>query len=447
MSKLEKEKNMTKMVNYSNRTKMKKGVFLLLFILFQTICIAQNIIVENKNENHKDGLEYVLFSSSGKIIKSIKGIKIYDIGNFDTDAFERKSTEDLICALDIKTITMGYLSKVTGEWEIQPRFEGTPYVHEFFDGLAIIENQYEPGYGKFAVIDKTGKLVVPFCDWIIYDYSDGLAIVEKEGYQFGAIDRTGKLVIPFSVGRLYDFNDGLAIKNNNSEYVDEYNEPTGLWGFMDKTGKLVIPQEWSWAEPFHEGLAAVKNKEGKYGFIDKTGKLTIDCDFIHVKNFSDGFAAVSISTDKDNLFEMTFIDKMGYQITEKSYNIVQDFKEGLACVAIIENYNEDNEVYKFGFIDTNFNLVIPIEHERNFSDFTYQDFSFSEGLCPTSKGFINKKGELVISFEPYSAMNIKPFENGLAVVSLYDLKTNTYRNKLINKSGKVLWQSVPNRNR
>lgn len=425
---------------------MKKILIILILNTFQNICFAQNILVVNKNENHKDGLEYVLLAPSGKIIKTITGIKVYDEGNYDTDVFKRKSTEGLICAFDTTTNKMGYLSATTGEWEIQPKFEDTPYVHDFFDGLAIIENQPEPGYGKFAVIDKTGKIIVPFCDWTINDYSDGLAIVEKEGYQFGAIDRTGKLVIPFSVGRLYDFKDGLAIKNNNSEYVDEYNDPTGLWGFMNKKGKMVLPQVWSWAEPFHEGLAAVKGKNGKYGFINKAGKLVIDCNFVHVKNFSEGFAAISAALDKDNFFEMTFIDKNGNQATQTKYNVVQNFKEGLACVAIIENYNQDEEIYKFGFVDANFNLVIPIEHERNFSDYTYQNFSFSEGLCPTYKGFINKKGELVISFEPYSAMNIKPFENGLAVVAFYDEKTDTYRNNLIDKTGKILWQSVPNRN-
>jgi hypothetical protein len=426
---------------------MKKVLYLLIIIAFQNICISQNILVENKNENHKEGLEYVLLTPSGKIVKSITGIKIYDEGNYNTDTFERKSTEGLICAYDTITNKMGYLSATTGEWAIQTQFENSPYVHDFFDGLAIIENQPEPGYGKFAVIDTTGKIIVPFCDWTIYDYSDGLAIVEKEGYQFGAIDRTGKLVIPFSVGRLYDFNNGLAIKNNNTEYVDDYSENTGLWGFMDKTGKLVIPQEWSWAEPFYEDLAAVKNKEGKYGFINKEGKLIIECAFKYVQNFSDGFAKIFLPSKIEGFSDISFIDKTGKRVTKKQYSEAQNFKEGLAAVAEINDPENDFEMLKFGFIDTNFNLVIPIQNKRTTAYGTFlKYFSFSDGLCPTSKGFINKNGKLVISFAPFTAMNIEPFENGVAVVALYDSKTKTYRNKLIDKSGKVLWQSVPNRN-
>lgn len=423
---------------------MKKILILLLVTTFQNVCIAQNILAINKNENHRDGEEYVLLSPAGKVIKAFKGIKVYASNRY-TDMSERKPTDDLICALEIKTNKMGYLSKKTGEWVILPQFENTSYVHDFFDGLAVIENQIEAGTDKSAVIDKTGKIVLPFCDWTIYDYSDGLAIVEKEGYQFGAIDRTGKLVIPFSVGRLYDFKDGLAIKNNNSEYVDDYSENTGLWGFVDKTGKMVIPQEWSWAEPFSEDLAAVKNKEGKYGFIDKLGKLSIDCNYQSVQKFSEGFAAITIPTSKDSSFVMSFIDKTGYQATRKQYNIVRDFKEGLAAVAKTDDLGGDNEVYQFGFVDKNFNLVIPIQNDKTTAGGYYQKyFSFSEGLCPTSKGFIDKKGKLVISFSPYSAMEIEPFENGLSLVTLYDSKTDTYRNKLMDKTGKILWQSEPN---
>lgn len=426
---------------------MKNFLILYLFI-FQNLCNAQNILAENKNGNHPQGEEQVLVSPAGKVIKSFKGIKIYGNSNRYIGIYDRKSSEDLICALDIKTNKMGYLSKTTGNWVIQPQFENAPYVHDFFDGLAIIENQVEVGNDKFAVIDKTGKIIVPFCDWTIYDYSDGLAIVEKEGYQFGAIDKTGKMVIPFSVGRLYDFKDGLAIKNNNTEYVDDYAENTGLWGFVDKTGKMVIPQEWSWAEPFFEDLAAVKNKENKYGFIDKSGKLVVDCTYQNVQNFSEGFAVVSLPANKDGFSDKTFIDKTGYQATRKHFNEALDFNEGMAAVANIEDFGGDNEMYSFGFVDKNFNLVIPFQNNKTTAGAYYNRyFTFSEGLCATPKGFIDKKGKLVISFVQSSVSEIMPFENGRALVTLFDKKTKTYRNKLIDKTGKILWQSVPNVNR
>jgi len=425
---------------------MKKILFVIAFITFQTAIMAQNILALNKNLYHPDGEEYVLLSPAGKVIKVFndKEIKVYPNNRY-TDYSERKPTEDLLCALDVKTQKMGYLSKKTGEWVIEPQYVNTTFVHYFFEGLAVIETQTESENDKFAVIDKTGKIIVPFCDWTINDYSDGLAIVEKEGYQFGAIDNTGKLIIPFSVGQLSDFKDGLAIKNNNKEYIEDYAENTGLWGFVDKTGKMVIPQEWSWAEPFSEDLAAVKNHDGKYGFIDKSGKLAIECKFDFVQNFSEGFAVVTIPTNTDGSFGMSFIDKTGYQVTRKYYDEVLDFKEGLAAVAKIDNRDKDNEIYQFGFVDKNLNIVIPTQTTTTrISDYYDNYFSFSEGLCPTPKGFIDKKGKLVISFSPYAASDVLPFENGLSLVTLFDSKTSTYWNKLMNKTGKILWQSVAN---
>ena len=428
---------------------MKNILILLLITTFHSVCIGQNILAENKNANHRDGEEHVLLSPAGKVIKSFKGIKIYDINGADSKNDYRKSTEDLICALDFKTNKMGYLSKTTGNWVIAPQFENPPYTHDFFDGLAIIEKRLEVGNDQFAVIDKTGKIIVPFCNWTIYNYSDGLAIVEKEGYQFGAIDRNGKLVIPFSVGRLYDFNDGLAIKNNNTEFVDDYEGNTGLWGCVDKTGQMVIEQQWSWIEPFSEDLAVVKNKEGNFGYIDKTGKLTIECTYHFAESFSEGFAVVTVPGDSKNsgVFGMTFIDKTGYQATRKQFDEARNFKGGLAAVFKIFEVEEGDNTSKFGFLDKNFNLVIPMqdlaEHNNNYNkDF----FTFSEGLCLTSTGFLDKKGKQVISFAPNLAVGTASFENSRVVVALYGPKTDTYRNKLMDKTGKVLWQSVPNKN-
>jgi len=254
------------------------------------------------------------------------------------------------------------------------------------------------------------------------------------------------LVIPFSVGRLYDFNDGLAIKNNNTEFVDDYDGNTGLWGFVDKTGQMVIEQQWSWIEPFFDGLAVVKNKEGNFGYIDKTGKLTIECTYHFAESFAEGFAVVTVPGDSKNsgVFGMTFIDKTGYQATRKQFDEARNFKDGLAAVfKIIEV--EGGESSKFGFVDIHFNLVIPMQNlPTNYGEYYNEYFSFSEGLCPTPTGFIDKKGKLVISFAPYSAMKMEPFENGRVLVKLYDSKTDSYHNKLIDKTGKILWQSVSN---
>lgn len=408
---------------------MKYIITLFLFCSISIQNFSQNTVVLN-NEATKDKPEdYVLLSPSGKVLKTFVGLDI------------RMNAENMICAIDTKTKKLGYLSSITGDWVIKPQFEGVSNPSNFSEGLVVIKSEQSDGVTKSAVYDKTGKLILPFCDWDISDYSDGMAIVEKPGYQFGAIDKTGKLVVPFSVGKLNNFKNGLAIKGNKKEYVDDYAEDTGLWGFMDKSGNFVVKQEWSWLSNFSEGLAAVKNKQKKWGFIDRSGKLIIPCIYESVSSFSEGFSAVTLPANKDKEM-MTFIDKTGKRATSLEFDVVRDFVDGMAAVVKITKQGEEDELYQFGFIDKNFKLVIPIEHRKASSiGYFLQYFSFSEGLCPTSKGYINKAGKLVISFPEFELVEYEPFNKGTALITVYFAEST--RDYLIDKTGKILWKSGP----
>jgi hypothetical protein len=407
---------------------MKKIIILIVCFLRITFCEAQNMVLLNNEATETKEEETVLLSPSGKILKTFTGIDI------------KMNSENMICAVDIKTKKLGYLSKLTGNWVIQPQFEKVYNPSNFSEGLVVIKSEISDSVTKSAVYDKTGKLILPFCDWEISDYSDGMAIVEKPGYQFGAIDRTGKLVVPFSVGKLNNFKNGVAIKGNNKEYVDDYAEETGLWGFIDKTGKMVVKQEWSWINNFSEGLAPVKSKQKKWGYIDMSGKLVIPCIYESSSDFSEGFSAVTISTGKDKEM-MSFIDKTGKRATSLEFDVARDFVDGMAAVVKITKSGED-EVYQFGFIDKNFKLVIPIEHLKASSIGYYlQYFSFSDGLCPTSKGYINKTGKLVITFPEFENVSYEPFSNGTALVTVFFAEST--KDYLIDKTGKILWKSGP----
>ena len=75
-------------------------------------------------------------------------------------------------------------------------------------------------------------LLTSSCKSISYD-SDGFARVEKKG-QVGLVDKNGKVVLPYifeSIG-LFDGNVAVAKKN-------------GVFGAINTTGKLVIPFKYS----------------------------------------------------------------------------------------------------------------------------------------------------------------------------------------------------------
>jgi hypothetical protein len=78
--------------------------------------------------------------------------------------------------------------------------------------------------------------------------------------KWGLIDKTGKEIVPPKYDNAGGFKEGLAKVKLN-----------GKWGFIDKTGKVIVPPKYDDAWSFSEGLAKVK-LNGKWGFIDKTGK-------------------------------------------------------------------------------------------------------------------------------------------------------------------------------
>jgi hypothetical protein len=304
-------------------------------------------------------------------------------------------------------------------------------VLNFHDGFAAVKKN-----GKYGIIDKTGKEVVPVIYeyvtnfWDEYDdtpiFYEGMARVarfDKNGYmKWGFIDKTGKEVIAPIYNGASNFYDGIAIVNKD-----------GTWCFIDKTGKVIIPQisnNYYEVHNYHEGLAAVEknvvyyDKNGvfhwdlKWGFINTTGKEIIPTIYDMVSDFSEGFASV----EKDGKWGV--IDKTGKEVVPPIYDYVSDFHEGLAKI-------EKN--YKCGFIDKTGKVVIPLVY----SDILDHSDGFSEGLAVVEKavngtykfGYIDKTGKDVI---PAIYDWVSDFHEGLAAVR------KDFKWGYIDKTGKVI---------
>lgn len=389
-------------------------------MLTLTICSAQNILVPNKNL-YNDEEEYVLISPTGKLIKSFKGLELYS----------QVISDGMIVAADLKTKKMGYLSAVTGEWTINPQFENA---QAFSEGFAVVENK-KNDITESAVINKAGKIIFPFSKLTIDKLSEGMIVVHGEGTSAGAIDLAGKMVIPLFDGDLGFFSNGLCVKGY-----------AGKWGYTDKKNKEIIPLKWDAASDFSEGLASVGSNSGiingeiKWGYVDKTGKLVVPCEFSKTNPFSEGFAVVDMSVEKgDNpTKKLVFIDQTGKRLNQEIYVEANPFKSGFAAVAKIENGQ-----YKWGFINKKGKLVIPFAHQT--AGGYNSEFSFSEGLCPTGKGYIDTTGKLVISYPKNGDLaETSVFKNGVASLVIFNEKGDDFKYTLIDKTGKILWQSVDN---
>lgn len=174
-------------------------------------------------------------------------------------------------------------------------FDGDAIAYDFHDGYAVVSRD---GAG---LIDRSGKLVIPFRDQSLGVFSDGLISAEiNDRWYF--LDANGEKVISLPEGcvQALPFSQGLAAFATQSPWSDGgnlYRVHTDGWGFIDRTGKVVIPPEFvGWDSHFtEEGLALVGNTvDGslKFGFIDRNGEYVIRPQFGSCKHFSEGFAAV-----------------------------------------------------------------------------------------------------------------------------------------------------------
>ncbi len=288
--------------------------------------------------------------------------------------------------------------------------------------------------------------------------SRGRLLPVEENGKWGYIDLKGKVVIPFKFGAVGDFSEGIAPAKNDKRLANgNLRFEMGRWGYIDQKGNWIIPPTFDYCFSFSEGLGEVR-VGGKLGYVDRTGKIVIEPQFFHTEAFSEGLAKVI----RDQNSSKEFIDKTGKTIfkIEKIEGMgisVGNFRDGYATlfywnlndrqrdkygyvdknsVITILPYRGTSDFHnglasvfnggKNGFIDTNFELVIPVKYD--------DAKAFSEGLIAVQigdkYGYMDRNEDIVI---PAKFEDAEPFKEGLAAVADEDGKWG-----FINRKGNLI---------
>lgn len=156
------------------------------------------------------------------------------------------------------------------------------------------------------------------------------------------------------------FYEGLAVypRLKDSYYskenmVDEFfNSSNWYYKYIDKNGNNVFGVKFDSAGVFSEGLA-VAEVDGKTGCIDKSGNFVFYHDGINGREFAEGYIAFCV--EEDEKFKYGFLDTSGNEVIPATYysyynGVSNDgFNNGLALVAdnpectewsYINKYNE-----------------------------------------------------------------------------------------------------------
>ena len=114
--------------------------------------------------------------------------------------------------------------------------------------------------GKWGMIDKSRKQLVPMQFDGMLRMQDGFAAVEKNG-KVGFVNRAGKLKIPIQYKRARSFHNGFAAVQFQND----------TWGYINKTGKVVWQDKSGRVTQlgdFHEDYAKVQGKVGNELLMD-----------------------------------------------------------------------------------------------------------------------------------------------------------------------------------
>jgi hypothetical protein len=299
-----------------------------------------------------------------------------------------------------------------------------------FGGAKCVNGMIPVKDGKKGFIDKTGKVVVPFEYETIYNFSDGIGLLERVyNGKVSYVNTQGKIVIPEKYDDGTMFFDGLAYVNIGAKAKNMYSSPEGgKWGVIDKTGKEIVPIQYDHIYEIKKGFTIVgmgKYPNEKKGLIGRDGRMILPVEYYDIKILKDRVVANKVFVGPFALF-----DYSGKQIGDFNwhlYDIYPEITEGLLRVQELKN----NRLGKVGAIDANGVLKIP---------FIYDGMtSFEEGLSTVSindkYGAIDKTGKIVIPLQ-YDGM--ASFSEGWAPVS------QNGKSGFINKAGKLMEFSKTN---
>lgn len=259
--------------------------------------------------------------------------------------------------------------------------------------------------GKWGIISESHLILAPFVYDYISAFSEGFAVVSKNGC-FGYINESGDVCIELKYDEGKPFENNIAVVKKGSRY-----------GYINKNGNTIIDFNFEEADSFYWNHFASVKKGGKYGLIDKDSKIIIPFSYEHI--ITGRHAAICSLTSgcariydlKKELFVkgyyniwrwdndfgfFTFKNDEGYHgMIDIDGNIIiqsdsWEYLEPYCSEKIIKAY----KFGKYGFIDYNGEIVIPI---------IYDDLGVpsKEGLINARyKGIdcvINTKNEIVVS--------------------------------------------------
>ncbi|KFC23747.1 WG repeat-containing protein [Epilithonimonas lactis] len=241
----------------------------------------------------------------------------------------------------------------------------------------------------FGYKNVSDKIVIKpqfqYASKFIYDY----AVVAKNE-KFGIINSRNDQLIDYKYEFLMPLDSSEVLYGKRGKYFGEFLlgvltlkeeiKIQDIYSSIEKKNRLYIVQLDDSQIISKDENGAMRKMKSKYGLLDSDGKILIPCNYSNITWKTSKILDVSkdLETNDHALFNIE-----GKQITDFGFMVFGDFKDGLAKARI------DN---KFGFIDENGKIIIPIKYDY------CNEFEDGFSIIESNKkyGAINTKGKIII---------------------------------------------------
>ncbi|UZT98851.1 WG repeat-containing protein [Chryseobacterium fluminis] len=442
---------------------MNRQLFLLI-LLFPMLLFSQKKLAGNYNKKYgifttkdEDSIYFVDKFRYGKGIfcnKAYLGSVTYYDNNVTVESPDKCGLIDeagkILLSRDFEKITIVNDSVVKLRNNDKHWLYNTKYGKDISEKFSVIsyfqDNKFTLTHNRkfYGIIDLNGNEILK-CEYTqVLPYDKDVIIAEKD-LRYGCFTPEGKALLPFDYqnisssehfifakkeGQFEIFDKaGTAITHMSAKTIKELNENTLAIGENDRVYMYDLISKKRISTPTYLDLAVSyfdKNrnihfhayeKDGLYelrsGFVDRDGKIILPLDY-RIGNFREGFATVG----KNGKYG--FIDENKKMVIPLKFERVWNFFDGVAKAI----YNG-----KSVYVDTKGNILF--ESDINPESMKEYIGFFYEGMAIKTKngkfGFVDKAGKEII---PLVYDQVHEFSSGSALVR----KDNRYY--FIDKKGK-----------
>lgn len=290
--------------------------------------------VKRENENH-----WTLINKKGEVIST----KQYEKVGYIIEGYS-----DRIAVY--QNGQMGWINR-DGKEVIACQYLGSSTFDKEF-GLACV-TAASGSSEKYGFINKEGAVIIPF------QYSQSGPSSFKNGYcrvnvkgKTVLIDQKGKVVFTPKYNSLQDYSQGLM------PVVTKPNRDG--WGYCNMENVMIVPGIYQHATSINEDGYGIIELKGKKGLIDSTGTLLLDLKYetVYADPTNDGYICGVLPTEE--VLSLSDTPKDYFDI---DLNPIDIGKRTLMPA------NGSNRIpfaldRKRGYMDRNFNVVIPAKYAK-----------------------------------------------------------------------------------